>query len=105
MDQSTIFRIKKTGERIRTAADVTCNMSGKRIISAKKQNAYPYGSCLGCVDSQMHKECSNVFLDRRIIRAKALSLYRRCADMATEDTQCEDEGQRSATKEFKLFAV
>ena len=46
MDQSTIFRIKKTGERIRTTADVTCNMSGKRIISAKNKTPIPMEAAL-----------------------------------------------------------
>ena len=38
-------------------------------------------------------ECSkkNVFLNREIVIAKAQSLYRRFAAMATEDTRCGDE--------------
>ena len=85
----TIYDIKKAGERIRTMADITFNMSAKRIFSDQNKPLILMEAAL----IEWIVECStkNIVLNEKTIRAKALSLYKRCADMATEDTPCRDE--------------
>ena len=44
--KSTIYDIKKAGERIRTTADITFNTSTKRIISAQNKPLIPMEAAL-----------------------------------------------------------
>ena len=85
----TIYDIKKIGEKIRTTADITNNTSSRKIISAQNKPLILMEAALVVWIVECSKK--NVFLNRKIIRAKALSPYKRCADMATEETQCGNE--------------
>ena len=87
--KSIIYDIKKAGERIRTTADITFNMSAKGIISAQNKQLILMEAAL----IVWIVECSrkNIVLNEKTIREEALSLHKRCADMATEDAPCGDE--------------
>ena len=85
----TVGDIKNAVDRIMQTADIIFNTNVRRIISPCYNSLIPMESALVA----WIVECSkiNVVLNGKVVRSKALSLFKLFADIAISDKLCEAE--------------
>ena len=85
----TIIRIRKSEERVRMTADITFDMSTKRIISPHhKPHILMEAALVAWIVDRSQK---NLVLNEKTIIAKALSLYDTVTEKAINDNHGENE--------------